>query len=253
MIVTLTTDFGWSEYVGAMKGVILSIAPSVRIVDITHSIRSYDIRHGAYVVASVCSRFPEGSIHVVVVDPGVGTERRGVLVEAGGHRYVGPDNGVFTFLKDVRRVIELRVEAASRTFHGRDVFAPVAAKLASGSEPEELGTEVEPELVKLSIRQPRRTGRWIEGEVLCVDTFGNVITNIPEEMLGVRFGAELEVQVGLRRLRLPFLESYGFAEPGRMLALIGSEGYLELAVNRGSAGSMLGVQGGERLRVCEVF
>ncbi|NOZ82757.1 MAG: SAM-dependent chlorinase/fluorinase [Euryarchaeota archaeon] len=251
-MITLTTDFGWSEYVGAMKGVILSIAPEARIVDITHSIRSYDIRHGAYVVGSVCRRFPEGSIHVVVVDPGVGTRRRGVVIEAGGHTYVGPDNGLFTFLKDVRRVIELQVEAASRTFHGRDVFAPVAAAIAKGRKPEEFGRVVEPQPVRLEIQEPRRRGRWIEGEVLCVDTFGNVITNIPEEMLDAEFGAELEVELSLRRVRVPFLESYGFAEPGRLLALIGSEGYLELAVNQGNAGSMLGVRGGERLRLCVV-
>ncbi len=252
MIITLTTDFGWSEYVGAMKGVILSAAPGVRVVDITHSIRSYDIRHGAYVVGSVCRRFPEGTIHVVVVDPGVGTKRRGVVVEAGGHTYVGPDNGVFTFLKP-ERVVELQVEAASRTFHGRDVFAPVAAAIATGRKPEEFGRVVEPVVARLDIRAPERRGRCIEGEVLCVDTFGNVITNIQEEMLSVSFGDELEVHVGLRRVRVPFLESYGYAEAGRLLALIGSEGYLELAVNQGNAGSMLGVRGGERLRVCEVF
>ncbi|NOZ58742.1 MAG: SAM-dependent chlorinase/fluorinase [Euryarchaeota archaeon] len=252
MIVTLTTDFGGSEYVGAMKGVILSIAPEARVVDITHEIRSFDVRHAAYVVKSVCPYFPRGSIHVVVVDPGVGTQRRGIAIETRDYYYVGPDNGVFTFVEDIRRVVELRVKAKSRTFHGRDVFAPVAARLARGEPLESFGVEVE-DIVRLSVMAPEEKGGVIRGEVLCVDVFGNVITNIPRSLLAranINYGGRIRVRLGKEELEMPFMQSYGFVREGELLALIGSEGYLEIAVNRGSASERLGVAGGERVEIC---
>ncbi len=252
MIITLTTDFGASEYVGAMKGVILSIAPEARVVDITHNIRSFDVRHAAYVVKSVCPYFPEGSIHVVVVDPGVGTARRGVAIETEKYYYVGPDNGVFTFVQDIKRVVELRMEAKSKTFHGRDVFAPVAARLAKGEDIGSFGSEVE-DIVRLPIRKARLGEHAVEGEVLCVDVFGNVITNIPQNLLkkaNINYGDKIRVSIAGRELEMRFLQSYGFAERGELLALIGSEGYLEMAVNQGSASDRLGVKGGETVKIC---
>ncbi|WP_457554361.1 SAM hydrolase/SAM-dependent halogenase family protein [Candidatus Pyrohabitans sp.] len=252
MIITLTTDFGGSEYAGAMKGVILSIAPHARVVDITHNIRSFDVRHAAYVVKSVCPYFPRGSIHVVVVDPGVGTPRRGIAIETRDYYYVGPDNGVFTFVEDIKRAVELRLKARSRTFHGRDVFAPVAARLARGEAIESFGEQVE-EIVRLPIAEAKLLEDKIRGEVLCVDVFGNVITNIPEQLLAranINYGDRIRIRLGARKLEVPFLQSYGFAREGELLALVGSEGYLEVAVNRGSASAELGVKGGEKVEIC---
>ncbi len=252
MIITLTTDFGGSEYAGAMKGVILSIAPHARVVDITHNIRSFDVRHAAYVVKSVCPYFPRGSIHVVVVDPGVGTARRGIAIETRDYYYVGPDNGVFTFVEDIKRAVELRLKARSRTFHGRDVFAPVAARLARGEAIESFGEQVE-EIVRLPIAEAKLLEDKIRGEVLCVDVFGNVITNIPEQLLAranINYGDRIRIRLGARKLEVPFLQSYGFAREGELLALVGSEGYLEVAVNRGSASAELGVKGGEKVEIC---
>lgn len=252
MIITLTTDFGASEYAGAMRGVILSIAPHARVVDITHNIRSFDVRHAAYVVKSVCPYFPRGSIHVVVVDPGVGTARRGIAIETRDYYYVGPDNGVFTFVEDIIQAVELRLKARSRTFHGRDVFAPVAARLARGEAIESFGEQVE-EIVRLPIAEAKLLEDKIRGEVLCVDVFGNVITNIPEQLLAranINYGDRIRIRLGARKLEVPFLQSYGFAREGELLALVGSEGYLEVAVNRGSASAELGVKGGEKVEIC---
>jgi hypothetical protein len=254
MIVTLTTDFGASEYVGAMKGVILSIAPEARVVDITHGIRSFDVRHAAYVVKSVCPYFPSGSIHVVVVDPGVGTARRGVAIETRDYYYVGPDNGVFTFVRNIKRVVELKLEAKSKTFHGRDIFAPVAARLANGEDITSFGEEVE-DIVRLPIAEARISKGFVTGEVLCVDVFGNVITNIPQSLLtkaNINYGDRIRVKLEGRELEMPFLESYGFASPGELLALVGSEGYLEIAVNQGRASERLSLKGGEKVEICAV-
>ncbi len=254
MIITLTTDFGESEYVGAMKGVILSIAPEARVVDITHRIRSFDVRHAAYVVKSVCPYFPRGSIHVVVVDPGVGTARRGVAIETKDYYYIGPDNGIFTFVSDIKRVVELKLEAKSKTFHGRDVFAPVAARLAKGEDIGSFGEEIA-DIVRLPIQEASLRGEVIEGEVLCIDVFGNVITNIPQSMLAkanINYGDRICVKLEDRKLEMFFLESYGFARKGELLALVGSEGYLEIAVNQGSASGRLGLKGGEKVKICAV-
>jgi len=254
MIITLTTDFGASEYVGAMKGVILSIAPEARVVDITHGIRSFDIRHAAYVVKSVTPYFPKGSVHLVVVDPGVGTSRRGIVIETEDYYYVGPDNGVFTFVRGIERAVELRLKARSKTFHGRDVFAPVAARLAKGEDIASFGDEIE-EIVRLPIEEAKLHGKAIVGEVLCVDAFGNVITNIEEPLLRkakINYGDRIRVRIGGRELEMPFLESYGFARRGELLALVGSEGHLEIAVNQGNASERLSLKGGEKVEICAV-
>ncbi len=254
MVITLTTDFGNSEYVGAMKGVILSINPQARVVDITHGIRSFDIRHAAYVVKSVTPYFPKGSIHVVVVDPGVGTPRRGVAIETEDYYYVGPDNGVFTFVHGIKRAVELKLEARSRTFHGRDVFAPVAARLAKGEDIASFG-DVMGEIARLPIEEARLHNKAIVGEVLCVDVFGNVITNIPEPLLRkakINYGDRIRIRVAGRELEMPFLATYGFAERGELLALVGSEGYVEIAVNQGRASERLGLKGGEKVEICAV-
>ncbi len=250
MIITLTTDFDDSEYVGAVKGVIYSICGKARVVDITHGIRKFDVRHAAYVVGTATPYFPRGTIHLVVVDPGVGTERKAVILKTPDYIYIGPDNGCFSFVDEVEKIIQIPPpgRGVSTTFHGRDVFAPIAAKLACGYEPAEFGSEVD-SFKKLRIAGPRKKRGEITGEVLCVDAFGNVITNINSELLNLGYGEVLKVKLKHRELEMPFLKSYGHGVEGQLLALIGSSGYLELAVNRGDAAAVLGVNGGERLVV----
>lgn len=252
MIVTLTTDFGESEYAGAMKGVIYSLCPKARVVDITHGIRKFDVRHAAYVVATATPYFPRGSTHLVVVDPGVGTERRGVILRTRDYTYVGPDNGCFSFLTGIKKIIEIASpgKGVSRTFHGRDVFAPIAAKLACGYEVEELGIEIK-DIKRLKVAKAESAGKAVVGEVLCIDAFGNAITNISSELLNLGYGEAAKVKVKDREIRARFLESYGYAREGELIALIGSSGYLELAVNKGSARSVLGLKGGEKVVVAK--
>lgn len=248
MIITLITDFGDSEYVGAVKGVIHSLCSKARVVDITHGVRKFDVRHAAYVVGTATPYFPPGTIHLVVVDPGVGTERRAVILKTPDYIYIGPDNGCFSFIEGVERIIEIppSEKDVSSTFHGRDVFAPIAAKLACGYDMMEFGSEVK-RFNRLQITKPEIRGGVVTGEVLCIDTFGNVITNINSELLNLGYGEVLNVSLNDRELRIPFLKSYGYGAKGQLLALIGSSGYLELAINRGDAAAVLGVDGGERL------
>lgn len=187
-IVTLTTDFGTRDaYVAAMKGAILGIARSVQLVDVTHEVAPHDVAEGAYALEAAAPYFPPGTVHVGVVDPGVGTARRGLAVVARGQVFVGPDNGLFTpFLGgDDWTAFELaapeyRLRAVSRTFHGRDVFAPAAAHVAAGVDPARLGPRVT-DPVRLPWPAPRRTGAGVAGVVVHVDRFGNLVTSIPAE------------------------------------------------------------------------
>jgi hypothetical protein len=250
MIVTLTTDFGWSEYAGTMKGIIYSICPEVRVVDITHDIREFDVRHAAHVLHTSAGYFPPGTIHCAVVDPGVGTERKGVIVQDGKYTYVGPDNGVFHFV-DVKKAYHITMEPESRTFHGRDVFAPIAAKIACGQSPEEFGTETEG-VQRLNIREAEVKDRTVHGEVICVDHFGNIITNIKRDLLeimGFMSGSLVSLGIGGKEYRIGFQETYGDSRQGDLIGLVGSSGYLEIAVNLGDAGKMLNAKGGEEVRI----
>lgn len=241
MIVTLTTDFGAGEYVGAMKGVIYSTCPDVKIVDITHDIEKFNVRRAAASVYSSCPHFPEGTVHIVVVDPGVGTERRGVIVQADGRYYVGPDNGVFSLIEGVQKVIEIKAEPKSTTFHGRDVFAPVAAKLACGEKPSSFGDEID-DVNRIIKKQKKENGATV-GEVIYVDAFGNVITNITD-INGLEYGDVVEVEISGEIKNIKFVESYGFATEGELVCLIGSSGFLEIAINQGDAGKLLDVKTG---------
>ncbi|MFQ6105706.1 MAG: S-adenosyl-l-methionine hydroxide adenosyltransferase family protein [Candidatus Hydrothermarchaeaceae archaeon] len=247
MIITLTTDFGNSEYVGAMKGVIYSLCPDAKVVDITHEIRKYDIRRAAYILSSFAEEFPPGTVHCVVVDPGVGTKRKGVIVKTSRQVYVGPDNGVFSLVKGIEKVFEIPRKAKSKTFHGRDIFAPVAAEIACGSNVEEMGKEVKG--VRRIIGDVKVKGNKITGEVICTDSFGNVITNIKSEMLDKEYGALIKIKVGGREYEMQLVESYGFAGGNEMICTIGSQGYMEIAVNMGDAGKNLSVDRGEKVEV----
>ena len=247
MIITLTTDFGLGTYVASMKGVILEIDPEARIVDIDHSVAPQDIRHGAYALYSATSWFPF-AIHVGVVDPGVGTERRAIVISCEGAIFVGPDNGLLipaaeTFgIKEVRQITnkEYTLRRSSYVFHGRDIFAPVAAHLSKGVKLRELGPPVK-DYVKLDFGTPKVDKEGIRGEVLTVDRFGNIITNIPRGIVSERwrFNQELEVSIGGYDIRLRLVRTYGEAPEDALLATMSSSNFLEIAKRNGSAAAVV--------------
>lgn len=256
-IITLTTDFGGgSPYVAAMKGVILSLNPAATLVDITHQAPPQDIRYAAVVLEDVSDRFPAGTVHVAVVDPGVGTDRALVFAQIGRQCYLAPDNGLLSRLarrtppaKLVRLTeAEYWLHPVSATFHGRDILAPVAARLSLGLDPDHLGVPLE-RLVMLDWPEVHRGPDRIEGEVLLVDSFGNLITDIVADMLPepakwpqLRIFCRGHLVSGLSR-------TYGNSPPGSLVALVGSSGRLELAIVGGSAATALQAERGERVRV----
>lgn len=254
-IITLTTDFGLSDgYVAAMKGVILGIAPQATLVDITHQIAPQNVREAAYVLATTLPYFPPDTVHVAVVDPGVGSARRPMAARIDGSYCVGPDNGVFTYLLQAASQPALCVHLdnpaywrpqVSRTFHGRDIFAPVAAHLASGVALPALGTPlVDP--VRFAVQEPEQQPDGnLCGQVVHVDRFGNVISNIPGGWLAGRIWT---VRLAGQQIAGPSL-TYADAAPGQLLALISSDGTLEVAVREGSAAERLGVAAGEPIVV----
>jgi len=237
-IITLTTDFGTRDsYVAAMKGVILGIARHARLVDVSHEVAPHDVTEAALALEAAAPFFPAGAVHLAVVDPGVGTARRGLAVAAGGVLCVGPDNGLFTpmFERGDWRAFELtapeyRLRAVSRTFHGRDIFAPAAAHLALGLPPERLGPRVD-DPVRLSWPTVREAHGAVAGTVLHIDRFGNLVTSIRAEAFE-SFG-QVTVRFGGRAL--PFVGTYGELTPGQAGALVGGSGRLEIAVREGSA------------------
>jgi hypothetical protein len=251
MIITLTTDFGASSpYVGAMKGVILSIDPSATIVDISHDVPPQDVRAGAILLADVAHWFPAATIHLAVVDPGVGTDRRLVAFEAGRQRFLGPDNGLFSRVAaQVRpeRIVSLenpryRLEPTSATFHGRDILAPAAARLARGLELTALGPPLDA-LVTLPWPEPQIEGDRIAGQIEWVDPFGNLITNLRAAHLETVACDRWRIECGGAALE-GLVRTYGDRPAGELVALIGSGGRLEVAVVQGSAAKRLGLGAG---------
>ena len=251
-IITLTTDFGeGSPYVAAMKGVILSINPDATLVDITHTIRPQDIQHGAIVLGDVVELFPDGTIHVAVVDPGVGTERDIIYARIGRQQFVVPDNGLLGKLlerTDADQIVRLENEEfwrqpVSNTFHGRDIMAPVAAHLSLGVAPERFGT-VAGDIQKLDLPKPQvRPGR-INGVILEVDSFGNLITNITADLLaGYPTDERVCVVCGIYET-WGILSAYAQQHADMFVALVGSTGRLELAIVEGNAARRLGLQAG---------
>lgn len=251
-IYTLTTDFGSGEYVGSMKGVLLSLDPDATIIDLDHHIRPQDIRHGAYVLRTAAPHFPF-AVHVGVVDPGVGTERRGVVVVCEGALLVGPDNGLlipaarYLGLKEVREITNRRLMAkeVSSTFHGRDVFAPVAAHLMTGTKVKDVGPAVKA-FVDLDFGTPKRTKDGLEGTVLTSDRFGNIITNIPREAVAKSWkaGGLVHVSLGGYEASLPFVSTYGEVPAGEFLVTVSSGGFLEIARREGNAAFQLHISPG---------
>ncbi|MGA2184859.1 MAG: SAM-dependent chlorinase/fluorinase [Bryobacteraceae bacterium] len=256
-VISLTTDFGTTgHYAGVMKAVILGIAPGARIVDVSHHVRPFDVTDGAYVIAQAARWFPPKSIHVVVVDPGVGSARRPILAEAGGQFFVAPDNGVLSMVFEthlpshdregvVRHITAGRyfLHPLSSTFHGRDIFAPVAAHIAAGVPPSRFGKRIHDHL-RLDFFRPRRTGKRVwTGLVLHVDRFGNLVTNFRIDEFPDVSTRPFELNVGLEKLSglaLTFAE----AQPGELLVIVGSSGYLEVVANQASAAKRLGCGAG---------
>lgn len=260
-ILTLTTDFGTRDaYVAEMKGVILGIARAARqgvqVVDVTHEIEPHDVAAGALAVEAAAPYFPSGTVHVAVVDPGVGTARRGLAVAAGGQIFVGPDNGLFTplFARDGWRAWELvapeyRLPSVSLTFHGRDVFAPAAAHVAVGVDPARLGPPVTDPL-RLAWPEVREVRGAVAGAVVHVDRFGNLVTSIHAESVAA-LGHDAQIRVA--GWTVPLVGTYGELPAGQAGALIGSSGRLEIAVREGSAAASLGARRGTPVLVSRTW
>jgi S-adenosylmethionine hydrolase len=253
-IVTLTTDFGDGDgYVAEMKGALLSLNPDLTIVDVTHAIEPQDIRHGAYVIGTVSKRFPLGTVHVAVVDPGVGTERKQLIVSHETGVFIGPDNGLLTSIltapgaKAIHEILNPGLTASwvSRTFHGRDIFAPAAAHLSLGVEIGRFGPVV-PDPILLREWEPEETKTGICGHVVHIDRFGSLITNIGSGMME---GKTLErIQIGGQNL-VELSDAYGDVETGKLVALIGSQNTLEISVNGENAAKMLDAGRGDRVTI----
>ncbi|MCS7105345.1 MAG: S-adenosyl-l-methionine hydroxide adenosyltransferase family protein [Thermofilaceae archaeon] len=247
-IITLLTDFGYRDhYVASMKGVILSIAPETIIVDISHGVPKQDILAAAYVLKSSYRYFPPGTIHVAVVDPGVGTNRRSIVLKTRNYVFVGPDNGVLALSAfedgiEEARLIENRNlfrPDVSYTFHGRDIYAPVAAHIARGVPLSAVGPILEEEIHTPVFMEPQVRHGFMECKVFYVDDFGNVVLNATKrhlEAAGFKYGMSCSVTLkNQQTLAVRLLQSYGYSSEGEPLLLINSEGYLELAVNKGDA------------------
>ena len=253
-VITLTTDFGTRDwFVGTMKGVVAGIMPKATIIDLTHDLPPGDIRGGAFALAASRRFFPKGTVHVAVIDPGVGSRRKAIAVQTSNGVFVGPDNGVLSWAlakEKIRAIHALENEAyflqpVSRTFHGRDVFAPVAAHLSRGVPIQKFGPALK-DFVRLDWPKPRVRRGGFEGEVVYIDRFGNAITNLESGLLEISGRASCEIHARRRRL-CPLKAFYQAVAPKAPVALVGSSGFLEISVNGGSAAQALGVKVGTRV------
>jgi len=249
-IITLTTDFGVHDhFVGTLKGVILGIAPEADIVDISHAVQPFDVLDGALTIAQAYSYFPAGTIHMVVVDPGVGTARRPIIASTERHNFVAPDNGVLSLVYSREERLHVHhisaehyfLQPVSNTFHARDIFAPVAAYLAKHVDVAKFGDEVG-DFIRFNVPRPRAAGDGsLRGVVLKVDRFGNLITNItPQDAPALlQPGARFKLSIAKREIT-ELKTAYGEGVPGEVFAILSSMGYVEIAANRASAAQLLG-------------
>jgi S-adenosylmethionine hydrolase len=255
-IITLTTDFGTGDHLaGVLKGVILKILPNASIVDISHSVVPMDLLDGALTIGSAYSYFPPRTVHVVVVDPGVGTQRRPILVRTEQHYFVAPDNGVLSVVYEREPSVKVRhitaehyfLSPVSDTFHGRDIFAPVAAWVAKTYQTEVFGDEVT-DFVHFTLPRAKPNGAALKGVVLRVDAFGNLMTNLKAEDLPSEMVAAGKIKLQIGKARVERLaQTFAQGEAGEPIAVMGSSGFLEVAVNRGHAARTLGAQRGSEV------
>ncbi|MDR8392990.1 SAM-dependent chlorinase/fluorinase [Aliifodinibius sp. S!AR15-10] len=253
-IVTLTTDFGLQDYyVSAMKAVMLGIAPDVRMVDISHEVPDQDIMAGSWVLQNSAPLFPPNSVHLVVIDPGVGTDRNPIALKVDDQYYVGPDNGIFSLLTENKEFEAVRLtnpkywkEKPSNTFHGRDIFAPVAAHLSNGVELSELGEPVN-ELKTYRWASPIADKDGLQGWIIHIDKFGNLVTNLPDTLIDEVIG-ERPVKIYVGNMILDELvNTFGAVPEGEPAAYIGSAGMLEIGINKGDAAEMMSVKKGAQI------
>jgi S-adenosylmethionine hydrolase len=247
-IITLTTDYGTNDHlVGTLKGVILKINPDVTIVDITHNVTAYDLLDGALAIGAAYSYFPPKTVHVVVVDPGVGTERRPLLVSAQNQYFVAPDNGVLSVIYEREDTVVVRhanvehyyLSPLSKTFHGRDVFAPVAAWLTKGWQTPSMGDEIT-DYKKFAMPKPKKVDGGLKGVVLRVDAFGNLITNFRAGDLAANAheNGHFNLQIGTHAVK-KLVDTFARGAAGEAIAYVGSSGFIEVGVNKGSAARTL--------------
>lgn len=255
--ICLFTDFGWDDsYVAQLKGVIVTIDPNARLLDLTHTVAPYNITEGAYLLDQCAAEFPAGTIFVAVIDPGVGTDRDPILIETAKEKYfVGPDNGLFARVIQNEGLLHawkldkpefFRSGDQSRTFHGRDIFGPIAAHLAAGTPPDRLGTEVKT-LNTPSAPEPTFNGGVIDAQVLHIDRYGNIVLSVKSDSeltARLKEGTLVRISVGRENFSAPFVKTYGEVDKGRLLMLFGSSGQLEISVNQGSAVHQIRVEPG---------
>jgi len=253
-MITLTSDFGLKDpYVAEMKGVILTINPKATLIDITHDIEKFNIRMAAFMLASAAPYFQEGTVHLAVVDPGVGTQRRAILIQTKKGFFVGPDNGILILAaqnQGIEHVYQLTnpkfiLPKISSTFHGRDIFAPAAAHLEKGVQPIEFGPEIN-DPIKPEFAKVKRGNVSLIGEVMHIDGFGNIITNINEKMVQ-NYAKKVNVELPSISLILTFGKAYAQAKPKEPIVLIGSHGFMEIALNQGSAAEKFHAKAGDKI------
>jgi hypothetical protein len=259
-IVTFLSDFGTRDpYVAEMKAVVLSKCPNAKIIDISHEIKKFNIRMGAYTLAAAAPYFPEGTVHVAIVDPGVGTKRRPIILETNHFHFVGPDNGILVLAASRDQIHHIycienpqyMLPCVSATFHGRDIFSPVAAYLAQGRDASEFGREVS-SYTTPAFEKPRLENGEIFAEVLHIDCFGNIITNITSEMLKkltVTQGTLLRIKMCGKTLKLRLYAAYGDVSIGETLAIVSSHDFLEFSKNQGNAAEEYKVREGDSVCV----
>jgi len=257
MIITLTTDFGYGEYVGAMRGVILNINPEAKIIDVSHNIRRGNIREGAFVLYSAVPHFPP-AIHIAVVDPTVGTARRALMIECDKAILIGPDNGILIpaakklGMKIVREITskELCLPNISGTFHGRDVFASVAAHLSRDMNLEKVGEMIH-DWVDLDFGGYTESPNTFEGRIIYVDNFGNLITSVPGDVIQrlASWGHKADVRIENKLVRVEFVRSYGHVESGEPLLTVSSSSFIEIAIRDGHASEKFGAEEGSPVSI----
>jgi len=259
-IITILTDFGERDpYVGAMKGVILSICSNARIIDLSHDIEKHNIREGAYYLLSSAKFYPKDTVHLVVIDPGVGSKRKSLIIRTNNYFFVGPDNGVLSLaaLEDkVQKIIEIEnpsyfLTSVSNTFHGRDVYAPIAAHLAKNEHLIEFGPVIDM-WIQFKIPEIIEEKNKIHGEIIHIDRFGNIITNIPKQTIekkGFSQKKQMHIELKGQKLKISLCKSYNEVKIGEFLGIIGSTNFLEIAMNQQSAAATLNVQDKEKITI----